>query len=211
MVGNKAEIVYAPGYKYVRGKYNHYDPALDVIDPELLNEAKKAASDADVVLFIGGLNHDNGLDCEGGDKAGLQLPYKQDEVIKEIMSVNPNTVVVLITGGPVVMGDWFAKIPALLETGYIGSESGTALAEVLFGKVNPSGKLADTWPKRLEDTPAWVLGEYPGTNGTVKYNEGIYVGYRYYDSYKVDPLFPFGYGISYTNFEYSGLNAGENR
>ncbi len=157
------------------------------------------------MLFIGGLNHDFGLDCEGGDKYNLQLPYKQDEVISEIMKVNPNTVVVLITGGPVVPGNWLDTAPALLETGYIGSESGTALANVLFGKVNPSGKLPDTWPKRLEDTPAQALGEYPGTDGTVHYNEGIFVGYRYYDTYKVDPLFPFGYGLSYTRFEYSDL------
>ncbi|HYW96309.1 MAG TPA: glycoside hydrolase family 3 N-terminal domain-containing protein, partial [Bacteroidales bacterium] len=111
LVGDKAEIVYAPGYKYVKGKNNRYDPSLDQVDQKWLDEAKKAASGADVVLFIGGLNHDFGLDSEGGDKAGLGLPYKQDEVISEIMNVNPNTVVVLITGGPVVPGDWLSSAP----------------------------------------------------------------------------------------------------
>ena len=205
LVGDQAEITYSAGYRYVQGRRNRYYPSVDTLDASLLKEAKKRASEADLVLFIGGLNHDNGLDCEGGDKANLNLPYKQDTVISEIMKVNPNTVVVLIAGSPVVPGNWLEESPALLQTSYIGSETGTALANVLFGKVNPSGKLADTWPKRLEDTPASALGEYPGKDGVEHYNEGIFVGYRYYDSYNVEPLFPFGYGLSYTSFEYAGL------
>jgi len=112
---------------------------------------------------------------------------------------------VLLGGGPVEMGSWLAKVPALVQAWYPGMESGNALAAMLFGDVNPSGKLSCTFPKRLEDSPAHALGNYPGKDGTVRYQEGLLVGYRWYDAKNIEPLFPFGFGLSYTRFEYSDL------
>ena len=108
-------------------------------------------------------------------------------------------------GGAVEMGSWLSRTPALLYAWYPGMEGGNALARILFGDVNPSGKLPCTFPKRLADSPAHALNAYPGTNGTVTYDEGLLVGYRWFDARKIEPLFPFGYGLSYTKFEYSGL------
>jgi beta-glucosidase len=113
---------------------------------------------------------------------------------------------VLLGGGPVEMGSWLAKVPALVQAWYPGMESGNALAAMLFGDVNPSGKLSCTFPKRLEDSPAHALGNYPGKDGTVRYEEGLLVGYRWFDAKKIEPLFPFGFGLSYTRFEYSDLH-----
>jgi beta-glucosidase len=205
MAGEQVQVTYAKGYQMTVANWGEYSPKKDKIDSALLKQAIKIAKQADVVIFVGGLNHDNHLDSEGSDKYSMKLPYKQDEVIADITQANPKTVVVLITGGPVELDSWVDKIPALLTTSYNGMEGGTALANILFGKVNPSGKLTDTWPYKLEDTPVAKLGEYPGTNGIVKYNEGIYVGYRYFDTKQVTPRYPFGYGLSYTRIEYSGL------
>ena len=121
------------------------------------------------------------------------------------MKANPKTVVVFNGGGAVEMGPWLAKTPALLYAWYGGLEGGNALARVLFGDVNPSGKLPCTFPKQLADSPAHALDAYPGTNGTVTYTEGLLVGYRWFDTKKIEPLFPFGFGLSYTTFKYSGL------
>lgn len=205
MAGDKIKINFAKGYQSKPKKWGGYDPGADLVDKALLKEALTVAGKSDVVIFFGGLNHDLFLDSEGGDKLNMGLPYKQDSIISSIIKANPKTLVVLITGGPVEMGGWVDTIPALLETSYNGMEGGTALVNIIFGKVNPSGKLTDTWPFKLEDTPVAKFGEYPGRNGTVKYNEGIYVGYRYYDIKNVDPRYPFGYGLSYSSYEYSGL------
>lgn len=134
----------------------------------------------------------------------MKLPYDQDELISKIVAANPKTIVVL-EGTMVEMDPWLGKIPALLQAWYPGMEGGNALAKVIFGDVNPSGKLPATFPKKLSDSPAQALGNYPGTNGTVTYAEGLLVGYRWFDAQKIEPQFPFGYGLSYTTFKYSNL------
>jgi beta-glucosidase len=172
----------------------------------LTERALAAARAADVVVYIGGLNHDPGLDCEGSDRKDLQLPYGQDELIQKLVAANPRTIVVL-EGTMVGMDSWLGRVPALLQAWYPGMEGGNALARVLFGDVNPSGKLPATFPKKLADTPAYAFGAgaYPGTNGTVVYAEGLLVGYRWFEAKQIEPLFPFGFGLSYTTFEYSHL------
>lgn len=189
--GQAVSVTYAEGYRKGGG-------------PELAAAAIQAARQADVVIFIGGLNHDPGFDCEGTDRRDLQLPYGQDDLIQKIVAANPRTVVVL-EGTMVTMDEWLGKVPAVLQAWYPGMEGGTALAAVLFGDVNPSGKLPCTFPKKLMDSPAHALGAYPGTNGTVTYKEGLLVGYRWFDTKHVEPLFPFGFGLSYTRFKYSHL------
>jgi beta-glucosidase len=171
----------------------------------LIAEAVEAAKQADVAIVIGGLNKN--FDTEGSDRPDLQLPGDQDELINQVVAANPHTIVVLVSGSPVEMGPWLQKVPAVLQAWYGGSEAGTALARVLFGDVNPSGKLPCTFPKHLSDTPAAAFGAeaYPGVNGQEYYREGLLVGYRWYDTKNIEPLFPFGYGLSYTTFKYSNL------
>lgn len=172
--------------------------------PDLAKRAIAAARAADAVIYVGGLNHDKGFDCEGADRVDMKLPYGQDKLLQEIVAANPKTIVVL-EGTIVEMDSWLKKVPAVLEAWYPGMEGGNALAGILFGDVNPSGKLPCTFPKRLADSPAQALGNYPGTNGTATYAEGLLVGYRWFDAKNIEPLFPFGYGLSYTTFEYSDL------
>jgi beta-glucosidase len=173
-------------------------------DPGLADRAVAAAKMADVVIYIGGLNKDAGGDCEGADRKNFKLPYGQDELIQKIAAANPKTIVVLF-GTPAEMDTWIDNVPAVLQAWYPGLEGGTALANILFGDVNPSGKLPCSIPKRLEDSPAHALGAYPGTNGVVTYKEGLLVGYRWFDTKNIAPQFPFGYGLSYTTFKYSHL------
>lgn len=173
-------------------------------DSNLLTRAVAAARSADVVIYIGGLNHDLGFDCEGADRKDLKLPYGQDLLIRKLVEANPRTVVVL-DGTVVEMGSWLDKVPALLQAWYPGMEGGDALAAILFGDVNPSGKLPCTFPMSLKDSPADALGAYPGTHRTEIYKEGLLVGYRWYDTKEIKPLFPFGYGLSYTTFKYSDM------
>ena len=191
-VGESANVSFSMGYR-------------EKGDEDLAARAVRAAREADVVIYVGGLNHSPGLDSEGADRKDMKLPYGQDELISRIVEANPRTIVVLLGGGPVEMGPWLSKVPAVLQAWYPGMEGGNALAAVLFGDVNPSGRLPCTFPKRLEDSPAHALGAYPGRDGTVRYSEGLLVGYRWFDAKKIEPLFPFGYGLSYTRFEYSGL------
>jgi len=197
-LGNSVKINFVQGYNISKD--------LKVVDRSLINEAAKAASVYDAVIIFGGLNHEPGLDCEGTDKADMKLPYGQDELIKIVTKANPNTVVVMIAGSPVEMGSWIGDVKGLIYTSYLGMETGTALAEIFTGDVNPSGKLTYTLPFTLEESPAHALGEYPGKNGTVNYNEDLLVGYRYFDTKNVKPMFPFGFGLSYTTFAYENLN-----
>jgi beta-glucosidase len=132
----------------------------------------------------------------------MDLVGRQNELIARIAAANPRTVVVLQTGGPVTM-PWLSQVPAVLQAWYPGQECGNAVADVLFGQVNPSGRLPQTFPVRLDDNPAFT--SYPGENGRVRYGEGIFVGYRYYEKKQIEPLFPFGYGLSYASFGYSNL------
>ncbi|MGD0743714.1 MAG: glycoside hydrolase family 3 C-terminal domain-containing protein [Verrucomicrobiota bacterium] len=189
--GKDVNIVYSEGYQK-NGETN------------LADRAVAAAKSADAVIYIGGLNHDEGFDCEGADRKDMKLPYGQDELIQKIVVANPRTIVVL-EGTMVEMDAWLGRVPAVLQAWYPGMEGGNALAGVLFGDVNPSGKLPATFPKKLSDSPAHALGAYPGTNGTEVYAEGLLVGYRWFDTKNIEPQYPFGFGLSYTTFEYSGL------
>jgi beta-glucosidase len=166
-----------------------------------LRDAADAAAKADVAVVVVGRY--NKFESEGFDVKTMDLPAGQDELIAAVEKGNPHTVVVLNTGDPVTMTKWIDKTPALLDMWYGGQEGGHALAAILFGDANPSGKLPVTLPKRYEDNPAFT--NYPGKNLEVNYAEGIYVGYRYYDTKNVEPQFPFGFGLSYTKFEYSDL------
>jgi beta-glucosidase len=168
-----------------------------------LKEAVDAASSVDVAVVIVGRY--SKLESEGFDVKTMDLPAGQDELIAAVEKANPRTVVVLNTGDPVTMTKWIDTTPALLDIWYGGQEGGHALAAILFGDANPSGKLPVSLPKKFEDSPAY--GQYPGENLKVDYAEGIYVGYRYYDTKKVEPQFPFGFGLSYTTFDYSDLKA----
>jgi beta-glucosidase len=179
------------------------DPANDTPEARIgmLKEAVIAAAKADVAVVVVGRY--SKLETEGSDVKTMDLPAGQDDLIESVETANPRTIVVLNTGDPVTMTRWLAQTPALLDMWYGGEEAGHALASILFGDANPSGKLPVSLPKRFEDSPAY--GHYPGENLKVTYAEGIYVGYRYYDTKNVEPQFPFGFGLSYMTFEYSGL------
>ncbi|ADV42634.1 glycoside hydrolase family 3 C-terminal domain-containing protein [Bacteroides helcogenes] len=210
-VGDKAEVVYARGYVGdATGEYNGVVTGQNLKDDrtpeELIADAVKVAQDADYVIFIGGLNKSTGQDCEDSDREGLGLSYGQDAVISALAKVNKNLIVVNISGNAVAM-PWVNEVPAIVQDWYLGSEAGSALAAILVGDVNPSGKLPFTFPVKLADVPAHILGEYTSKRSNdvidIKYNEGIFVGYRWTDKQKkVKPLFPFGHGLSYTTFEY---------
>jgi beta-glucosidase len=165
-----------------------------------IERAAALAARSDVAIVCAGLT--NEWESEGHDRADMELRGDQVELIERVAAANPNTIVVLNTGAPVTM-DWLDKVPAVIQTWYAGQEAGNAIADVLFGDVNPSGKLPTTFPRRLQDNPAYI--NYPGENGKVHYGEGIFVGYRYYDKKGLAPLFPFGHGLSYTSFVYSNL------
>ena len=170
----------------------------------IFKAATDAAAKADVAIVVVGRYNKN--ESEGFDVRTMDLPAGQDELIAAVEKANPHTVVVLNTGDPVTMTKWLDTTPALLDMWYGGQEGGNALAAILFGDANPSGKLPVSLPKKFEDSPA--AKTYPGENLHVDYAEGIYVGYRYYDTKNVEPQFPFGFGLSYTTFEYSDLKVG---
>lgn len=169
----------------------------------LRQEAIAKAKEFSQVIFIGGLNHE--YDCEGNDREDMKLPYEQDLLIEELLNVNPNTTVVMVGGSPVEMGRWINRADSLLWSWYAGMEGGTALAEVLFGKINPSGKLPESFYKTHTDCSAHSLGNF-AEKETADYAEGVFVGYRYLDTYNIEPEFCFGHGLSYTSFEYKEAN-----
>ncbi|MBQ8888010.1 MAG: glycoside hydrolase family 3 C-terminal domain-containing protein [Bacteroidaceae bacterium] len=215
-VGNQAEVVWVRGYVGdASGEYNGVVTGQNLKEDrspkELIAEAVKEAKEADYVIFIGGLNKSGGQDCEDTDRSGLNLSYGQDDVIAALAEANKNLVVVNISGNAIAM-PWIEQVPAIVQDWYIGSEAGTALASILVGDVNPSGKLPFTFPVKLEDNSAHALGEfvYERSNEVVdiKYNESIFVGYRWADKQKkVKPLFAFGHGLSYTTFAYGKATA----
>lgn len=198
------------------GEYNGVTSGQDLSESRsadrLIADAADAARRADVVIFVGGLNKATGQDCEDSDRESLALPYNQDAVIEALVAANPHTVVVNVSGNAVAM-PWADKVPAILQAWFLGSESGNSLADVIFGHVNPSGKLPMTFPVRLDDVAAHAVGEYPGTKRAdsdivdIRYNEGVMVGYRWFDTRKIRPLFAFGHGLSYTTFGYGKLSA----
>jgi beta-glucosidase len=172
--------------------------AADVVD----DTAKKLAASADVVVVPVGF--DPATESEGSDRS-FQLPPGQDQLIKELTSANKNTIVVVNSGGGVDMSSWIDRVPVLFQAWYPGQEGGTALAEILFGDVNPSGKLPVSFERRWEDNPTHASYYPVGSDKRIEYKEGVFVGYRGYEHNHVKPLFPFGYGLSYTTFNYSNL------
>ena len=190
-----AELTYAEGY-----------PVDDSFRPEMIDQAVGLAKSADVaILYIALPSY---KESEGYDRTDLDLTDQQVALIKAVAKVQPKTVVVLNNGAPVAMSAWIADVAAVLEAWMMGQAGGAAIADVLFGKVNPSGKLAETYPLKLADTPAYL--NWPGGAGEVRYGEGLFIGYRYYDAKQVPVLFPFGYGLSYTTFAYSNPKVSAN-
>ena len=217
VLGGNAEIEYAPGYdarqvnqdeswqeeslKNSQGSDAEGGERAKVLRDEAVAKAREYAAAGDPVVFVGGLDHE--YDLEGRDRATMALPYGQDELIEALLDVAPNTILAFVAGSPVEM-PWAGRAKAIVWNWYAGCQSGTALAEVLFGRVNPSGHLPETFPISLGDEPAHAIGTF-GLKGHVDYREDIYVGYRYFSTERVPVLFPFGHGLSYTDFEYSDL------
>ena len=190
----------------ISGSYNGVVTGQDLSESrsaeKLIEDACLKAKDADAVIFIGGLNKASHQDCEDSDRFGLGLPYGQDAVIEALAKVNPRLAVVIVSGNAVAM-PWVDNVNAIVEAWYCGSQSGVALADIIFGDVNPSGKLPITFPVRLEDNGAHALGAYDPTSTEAHYSEGIFVGYRWAQKKDIKPLFAFGHGLSYTTFSYS--------
>ena len=204
-VGNKAEVVFVRGYVGdVMTIQDGLESSSNLSDSrsvaELTSEALDAAKDADVVIFVGGLNKSSGQDSESYDREGLGLPYGQDELIAKLAKVNSNLVMVNISGNAVAM-PWVKSVPSIVQGWFLGTEAGNALASILFGDSNPSGKLPFSFYAKLEDNGAHALGAYPGGE-TVEYKEGLFVGYRWLDKHRIKPLFSFGHGLSYTTFKF---------
>ena len=173
----------------------------DGFDQAKIDAAVRVAADAEIALLFIGLPPFK--ESEGYDRPDMDLSDQQVALIQAVSAVQPRCVVILNSGSPVAMSAWIDGVPAVLEAWLMGQAGGGAIADVLFGKVNPSGRLAETFPLKLSDTPAYL--NFPGGNGVVRYGEGLFIGYRYYDAKQVDVLFPFGYGLSYTTFEVNNL------
>ena len=206
------KINYAEGY-LERYSKNDNDQKIEVtlntpttiteLDPEKLKEALEAAKKSDLAIIFAGSNRD--YETEASDRKDLSLPFGQEELIQKVLAVNPNTIVVIIGGAPFDLYTIKEKSSSLIWSWFNGSEGGNALADVILGKVNPSGKLPWTMPKRIEDSPAHATNSFPGDE-SVTYEEGIMVGYRWFDTKNIEPLYPFGFGLSYTDFEFSNIS-----
>jgi beta-glucosidase len=179
--------------------YSEGYPAGSTFDQKLIDAAVINARSADVALLYVALP--DSIESEGYDRSNLDLTPQEVSLIKSVTAVQPRTVVILNNGAPVVMGEWINGTAAVVEAWMMGQAGGGAIADVLYGNVNPSGKLAETFPLKLVDTPAQI--NFPGGNGEVHYGEGLFIGYRYYDAKEVPVQFPFGHGMSYTNFSYT--------
>jgi beta-glucosidase len=164
----------------------------------LINEAVSQAKISDIAIVFAGLNHD--FDKEGSDRKNMSLPYGQEQMIQEVAKANPRTIVVIIAGSPLELSGIAYRVPALVWAWYGGMEAGNAITDVLSGKEFPSGKLPFTMPVSLSQSPAHALGNFSGHNLKVNYEEDILVGYRWFDTKNIEPLYPFGYGLSYTTF-----------
>ncbi len=201
---------------FLYGGSSAVKPPYEITPLEGLKEKLKGkvkilsnVSKADIAIVFAGLNHNKGEDSEASDRAKLELPTEQVELITTTAANNPNTVVVLIAGSPIAMREWINKVPVVLDAWYPGMEGGRAIANVLFGDAEPSGRLPITFPKKLSDSPAHSSRErrhYPGDDEkNVFYDEGVFIGYRWFDEKEIEPLFPFGFGLSYTGFEYENV------
>ncbi len=198
-------IAFSKGYS---ADLDDRKPESKTVADSLLAAAVATARNADVVIFVGGLNKNWFQDSEGDDRQSMALPYNQDKVINALMATNKNLTVILCSGNAVEM-PWLSQVPALVQAWYLGSEAGNAIANIISGKVNPSGKLPFSFPKKLEDNAAHSFGQmsYPGDGKKQEYKEDILVGYRWFDTKKIVPQFPFGYGLSYSTFEYGKMSA----
>ena len=208
--GNDFEVVYARGYVGdASGDYNGVVSGQNLKDDrseaELREEALRVAKEADIVVFVGGLNKSDFQDSEGNDRKELDLPYGQNELIRDLAKANSKLVFVNISGNAVAM-PWEKEVPAIVQGWFLGTEAGNAIASVLFGDVNPSGKLTFTFPAQLQDNAAHALNAFPGDEEVI-YKESIFVGYRWHEKQNIKPLFPFGHGLSYTTFKYSDIKA----
>lgn len=218
------DVKFAEGYRTGRPMYDAEDIIPDAILDSLRHQAVDMAKDADVVIYIGGLNKNGFQDCESTDRREYNLPWNQDKLIEELVAVNPNLIVANVSGNAYAM-PWLDRVPAVLQSWYLGTMIGPSMADVISGKVNPSGKLPFSFPKNLKDNGAHHFGEisYPGVEGATagnavadlkgadvsagndpqqEYLEDILVGYRWHDTKKIPAMFPFGYGLSYTTFDY---------
>ena len=191
LVQGKAKIIYEEGYNLDNDEMNQ----------ELIDKAKETAKKSNVAIIFAGLP--DRYESEGYDRKHMKMPENHNKLIEEISKVQPNTIVVLSNGAPVEI-PWIDKVKGLLESYLGGQAGGGAVADILFGEVNPSGKLAETFPKKLSHNPSYL--NFPGEGNKVEYREGVFVGYRYYDKKEIEPLFPFGYGLSYTTFEYTDIS-----
>ncbi len=201
----KDHIVYSKGYISGDNDYNK-EVSVKINTDSLIHAAVEVAQHADIVLVIGGLNKNHLQDSEGADRKSMDLSFGQDELISALLQVNKKTAVILNSGNAVSM-PWINDVRAIVQGWYLGSEAGNALANVLSGEVNPSGKLPFSFPKKLDDNAAISFGEisYPGVGDNEVYKEDILVGYRWFDTKKITPFFPFGFGLSYTTFEYGKI------
>lgn len=206
-LGKSVDLKFAQGYReqYLRGT----DPtqvfgreADPEPDPELINEAIRTAASCDAAIVVIGTNRR--LDTEGNDRHDMLLPFGQNVLVNAVIRANPNTIVVVIAGGPFDLRGIEEKATALLWTWFGGSEHGNAVADIILGRINPSGKLPYTIPRKLEDSPAHALNAFPGDSQKVDYLEDVLVGYRWFDTRGIQPMYPFGFGLSYTSFEYTG-------
>lgn len=210
--GDKVDIRFAQGYEklstFVEGSNNGQSSGTFSSKTQesdaLLKEAVEVARTSDVALLVCGLNHD--YDTESFDRLNMDIPYGQVELIQEVVKANPRTIVVMIAGSPLNMATVDICSPAIVWAWFNGMEGGNALVDVLSGKVNPSGKMPFTTPVSLDQSPAHALGNFPGRDLKVNYEEDILVGYRWFDTKGLPVVYPFGYGLSYTTFDYSNLN-----
>ncbi|MBX9808679.1 MAG: glycoside hydrolase family 3 C-terminal domain-containing protein [Flavobacteriaceae bacterium] len=200
--GKNLQINFAQGYNkqsFVAERSSKGQLNTDNVDWKLIDEAVAQAKKSDVAIVFAGLNHD--FDSESFDRLHMHLPYGQETLIQEVTKANPNTIVVIIAGSPLELSGVASRVPALVWAGYGGMEAGNAIVDVLSGKDFPSGKLPFTMPVALSQSPAHALGNYPGRDLKVNYEEDILVGYRWFDTKGIEPQYPFGYGLSYTTFE----------
>ncbi|MDE5905112.1 glycoside hydrolase family 3 C-terminal domain-containing protein [Duncaniella sp.] len=202
------KVRYAQGYRAGRPMYAHVEDIPQSVQDSLRAQAVAMAKEADVVIFVGGLNKNHQQDCEAGDRQEYGLPFGQPQLIKELSAANPDLVVVLLSGNAVEM-PWEKEVPAIIQGWYLGSMAGRSLANVISGKVSPSGKLPFSFPARLEDNGAHSFGAiaYPGDSIREEYLEDILVGYRWHDTKKIPAFYPFGHGLSYTDFKYGKASA----
>ena len=213
-IGGKIDISYSKGYveKYIPGKNDDltYGRIIDYsIDQNLIDEAVMAAKNADYALIFAGSNRHT--ETESIDREDMRLPFAQEALIEAVAKVNKNTILVFTIGTPYDIESLVKKVPGVIISWFSGSEAGNALADVLVGNVNPSGKLPFTFPKKLEDSPAHAMNAFPGNKDSVEYKEDLLVGYRWYDTKGIDPLYCFGYGMSYTKFDIKNININQNK